>query len=245
MVLSDDTLDLLTAYALDALAPEDVARIEALLAEQPELRQHLAELRATVNTLPYALPESQTDSALRQRILDYATGRASRQARAASGRPAWLNRLSIGFGTLTAAALLAAVFAWTSLQGVQTELAFVRSELATAQANQQYIARVVTQPQVVAQLSGANGRGSILFEASGNAFLAAQLAPLPEDQVYQLWLIDSGAPVSGGIFRVDQEGYGFLALPAGTVLSDATIFAVTREPAPGSAGPTTPILIQS
>ncbi len=245
MALSDDMLDLLTAYALDALPPEDVARVQALLAEQPELQHHLAELRSTVNALPYALPEPQTDSALRRRVLDYATSRTSRQIRVVQSRPVWLLRLSSALGALAVAALLAAAFAWSALRGAQAELAFLRSELATARANQQYLVRVVTQPEVFAVLSGEAGRASILREAGGDAILAARLIPLPADQVYQLWLIDSGAPVSGGTFRVDQEGYGVLALPSGTILTDTTIFAVTREPAPGSPGPTTPIIIRS
>ena len=49
----DDILDLLTAYALGAITPDEIARVSALLDEQPELRATLAELRATADMLPY------------------------------------------------------------------------------------------------------------------------------------------------------------------------------------------------
>ena len=54
----DDILDLLTAYALGVIEPEEIARVSALLDEQPELRATLAELRATADMLPYGLPEA-------------------------------------------------------------------------------------------------------------------------------------------------------------------------------------------
>jgi len=48
----DDILDLLAAYALDALEPEDITRLHTLLAERPDLRATLAELRASSISSP-------------------------------------------------------------------------------------------------------------------------------------------------------------------------------------------------
>src|SRR5215212_383113 len=73
----DDILDLLTAYALGAITPDEIARVSALLDEQPELRATLAELRATADMLPYGLPLANPPAELRQRVLDHATGRSS------------------------------------------------------------------------------------------------------------------------------------------------------------------------
>src|SRR5688500_15851762 len=82
----DETLDLLTAYALDALGPDEIAQVSSLLDERPELRATLAELRATANQLPYGLPEAIPAPELRQRVLDYATGRAPAHVPATSVR---------------------------------------------------------------------------------------------------------------------------------------------------------------
>src|SRR6266536_5937890 len=73
----DDILDLLTAYALGAIAPDEIARVSALLDEQPELRATLAELRATADMLPYGLPQANPPADLRQRVPDHATARST------------------------------------------------------------------------------------------------------------------------------------------------------------------------
>src|SRR5215212_2298158 len=109
----DDILDLLTAYALGAIAPEEIARVSALLEEQPELRATLAELRAAADMLPYGLPEANPPAELRQRVLDHATGRASSAApspprRAANRMRGWM----LGLSGIATVAMLAAVIGW-------------------------------------------------------------------------------------------------------------------------------------
>src|SRR5512138_3863057 len=107
----DDILDLLTAYALGALDPDEIARVSALLDQQPELRATLADLRATADTLPYGLPEAIPSADLRQRVLDHATGRSgsavpTSPARIANRARGWL----LALGSLAALAVLAAAF---------------------------------------------------------------------------------------------------------------------------------------
>ncbi len=62
----------------------------------------------------------------------------------------------------------------------------------------------------------------------------------PDDETYQLWLIDSSGARSVGVFRPDDSGRVSVrfdeADPSGLVLG------VTREPAGGSESPTLPIL---
>src|SRR5262245_53832820 len=82
----DDILDLLTAYALGVLEPDEIPRVSALLEEQPELRATLAELRATADMLPFGLPEASPPADLRQRVLDHATGRSTAAAPASAPR---------------------------------------------------------------------------------------------------------------------------------------------------------------
>src|SRR5262245_33903379 len=91
--------DLLIAYVLDALEPDEIQQVSELLRTHPELRQTLAELRRVVAALPYGLPEATPHPDLRQRILQRATDgsagdRPSVARRSSWLRPSWLLALS-------------------------------------------------------------------------------------------------------------------------------------------------------
>ena len=111
----DDILDLLTAYALGAIEPDEIARVSALLDAQPELRVTLAELRATADMLPYGLAQANPPAELRQRVLDRATGRSGpatlARAQAANRMRGWV----LGLGGIAAVAVLAAVIGWRTV----------------------------------------------------------------------------------------------------------------------------------
>jgi anti-sigma-K factor RskA len=151
---------------------------------------------------------------------------------------------------LAAALLVALISAFGQISGLQNELAVVREQrdqaqvvAATAQAAAAQLVAVVAQPAALGTLAGTGGQATVLQNADGTLILAADLPPLAANQVYQLWLIEgNNAPVSGGVFTVDATGYGLLTLNVGRTLSGATL-AITAEPAPGSPGPTTDILV--
>src|SRR5215212_1764962 len=131
----DDILDLLTAYALGVIEPDEIARVSALLDEQPELRATLAELRATADMLPFGLPEASPPAELRQRVLDHATGRSIRATTSPPRRVA--NRMRVwvlGLSGFAAVAVLAAAIGWAQLFQARDQLAQSRAELTQAQA---------------------------------------------------------------------------------------------------------------
>jgi anti-sigma-K factor RskA len=237
--LPDDILDLLTAYALGALEPEEIARVSALLEERPELRATLAELRATADRLPFGLPEAIPPADLRQRVLDHAIGRArsgpqSLPRNIASRARSWV----LALGGIAAAAVLVAAIGWAQLVGARAELASVQAELKQTQL------QVVEAQKVIASLQGATGSAAILQTRGGEAVLVAQLPPLRPGRVYQLWRIQDGSsPASAGIFRVNSQGYVTAALPPGQLPQVGETVAVTDEPDGGSPGPTSDPLI--
>jgi anti-sigma-K factor RskA len=233
----DDIQDLLAAYALDALEPEEIARLHALLEERPELRTTLAELRSTADKLPYGLPETAPPAELRQRVLDHATGRAQRSpTRRPGGVRGWL----LGLGGLAAAAAVAAAIGWgqaISLRGevarVNAELLAVHEELSSAQS-------------VIATLQGG-GQGAMVRTSDGATVFVVKLPELQSGRIYQLWRLQSSTdpdPDSAGLFSVDQQGYGSIVLEPGQQPQSGEIVAVTDEPGPdGSLKPTTNPLI--
>lgn len=245
----DDITDLLVAYALDALSPEEMAEVGRLLDERPELRPLLAELRASAGALPYGLPPSAPPPDLRQRTLDYAVGRAAREGQAAApARPRGLGRMGAwlggALGGLAALALVLLLVTFGQLSAARGELDVARQALATAEASSREIQAVLAQPVRLGELTGESGRATVLQSADGEVLLAAQLPPLPEGQVYQLWVIaGQDAPASAGVFRVGSDGGGLLTLSPGRPIAGATL-AVTAEPGPaGSSGPTSDPLI--
>ena len=73
---------------------------------------------------------------------------------------------------------------------------------------------------------------------AGGLLVAADLPPLPEGKIYELWAIAGGKPLPAGLFGVDAQGKGRLAvapLPGGATVD---VFAVTLEPAGGVQSPT-------
>jgi anti-sigma-K factor RskA len=243
---SDDDMDLLIAYALDTLDSQEAEQVSRLLQERPELRATVAELRATLDKLPYALPEPEIAADLRARTLAHATGRSLGRTEAPRGRAAgWWRSLALALGGLSAALAVAALALWGQLGTAQRELALARGELQQILAERQQIVRVVSSYETVAALAGEGGSGALLRTPGGDVVLAARLPQLAPGRVYQLWLITGQeAPVSGGTFQVDEDGYGLIALAAGPQALAADTFAVTDEPGPdGSPGPTTAPLI--
>jgi anti-sigma-K factor RskA len=230
----DDIQDLLAAYALDALEPEEIARLHALLEERPELRGILAELRSTADKLPYGLPEATPPAELRQRALDYATGRATR---APARRPGRVRGWLLGLGGLAAAASVAAAIGWGQAIGLRSELTRTQNELLQAQ-NQ-----LETAQAVLAQLQGNAGEGLMVHTSVGATVFVVRLPQLPTGRTYQLWRIQGATPTSAGLFTVDQRGYGVFALEAGQQPEAGDTMAVTDEPSGGSPGPTTQPLI--
>ena len=94
-------------------------------------------------------------------------------------------------------------------------------------------------PQAV-QLASTGGSGSLAFvyqpEGRSAYLVGSGLGPLPPDHVYELWVIRNQTPVPAGTFGAGEEQ---VVLPVRIDLSGATEIAVTVEPRPGSAAPTT------
>lgn len=231
----DDIEDLLAAYALDALEPEEITRLHALLEQRPELRGILSELRSTADKLPYGLPEATPPPELRQRVLDYATGRAAPTPVRQPGRVrGWL----LGLGGLAAAASIAAAIGWGQAIGLRSEVARVNAELVAVHKE------LSNAQDVIATLQGG-GQGAMVRTSDGATVLVVKLPELQPGRIYQLWRIQGTTkPASAGLFSVDPLGYGVLVLEPNQQPQGGETVAVTNEPGPlGSPGPTTQPLI--
>jgi len=75
---------------------------------------------------------------------------------------------------------------------------------------------------------------------------ASNLPAIDRDRVFELWAVPPGpgaAPLGAGLFRVDQAGFVTVVSPPPSTFPAADAFAITVEPAAGSAAPTSPIIL--
>ena len=95
-----------------------------------------------------------------------------------------------------------------------------------------------------ASRAAATRTGTVIVSRSQDrlVFLAAGLAPLPQDRTYQLWQIAPGKIRSAGLLRPGTGGYTAPVVTAPA--PGATQMGLTVEPAGGSTQPSTqPLLL--
>jgi anti-sigma-K factor RskA len=79
----------------------------------------------------------------------------------------------------------------------------------------------------------------IVFKNNRYGSLTVENAPvLNEDQQYQIWLMKNGERISGGVFSVNDSGYGVLQVYSKEPLEVYDSFGITIEPVGGSPAPT-------
>ncbi len=247
---------LIPAYALGATDPQEEALIKAHLEHCPEALAELASYAALNEALLYSAPPAEAPRELGER-LRRSLGSTTAAAPTAPPRPGLLARIASLFSGLatpsfslgqavTALAVLALVvtnFYWgAQVQALRTEQARLAQQLdrqVTAMGlimTAQEVKRVNLPPAQEASPAHAElvwspeNRVAMLY--------AESFPPLPPDKAYQLWLIRGDERISGGLFRVNEDGQGILVVEAPEPLDHFDGFGITPEPATGSPGPT-------
>lgn len=256
----------LALYAMGSLDdPQDLAALEAHLGTCGECRRELEALRADTALLALSATGPQPPARSRQRLLSAiaAEPRVERRnpQRYAVGhlRPRWMT-----FAPVMVMLLLAvfSILLWRDLRNtrrtlrhthaqleqLQTELTQKNAELAEAKMVRDLLhapdawpltlvsKKTPPQPQIKAVYS--KQQGALLL-------MANNLTPIPENKVYQLWLLpaDGSAPMAAGWFKPDGKGNGMMFHKMSSGIA-AKGFAVTIEPPGGSQTPTMPIVME-
>jgi anti-sigma-K factor RskA len=227
----DEQID---GYALGALEPEEVAEVEAHLAVCERCRELEAASRRVVDLLHSAVGEFEPPP---ERVWEGIVARITSKQR---GYEASLRPESARPAPLS---LMERVRRVLGGHGVVMPREHPTDALQVA-------LELLTSPHVALhQLSstdeapGAQARLLVAPEHDRAVLYAAGLAPLPSDRIYQLWLLCAGRPEDAGVFTVDRAGRGWLVVRAHRQLGHFEAAAITQEPAGGSPGPTTPILV--
>jgi anti-sigma-K factor RskA len=262
--------DDLALYALDGWTGDERSNLEKHLATCTACRLELEQLRGDGALLALSTMGPKPPLRARQRLLDAVAKEAAAAVRVEShpsktakgGAPSALPVSVVPprswWGWLgwaaTAAVLVFAASLWkensalrrgldaANLQVLRNakdldDLRRVIAPILSADAQRVTLVAVKTPPQ-------PQGKAFYLRNRASLVFVANNLAPLPPQKAYELWLIPAtGAPIPAGVFKPDAHGSATVVnppLPAGT---EAKAFAITVENEGGASAPTMPIVM--
>ena len=103
---------------------------------------------------------------------------------------------------------------------------------------QSAVAPGLTSVEMTGTDQAPTARGVLSVAGDAGVLVVSNLPPLDASQQYQLWLIQDGQRIDGGVFSVDPWGCGQLQIAAPQPILDYSAFGITVEPAGGSPGPT-------
>jgi anti-sigma-K factor RskA len=235
------------AYALDALDNAERERFERHLRRCPACAEDVRRMTSTATALAMAVA-AEPPPGLKQRVLAAAaatpqlpplpSAAAKRRRGRHVTRSAWFPRLALGVaGVGVAAAVVLAVVT------VSTQ-----DRLDHLQAQNQAIAAVLAAPdaQIATATSSTGGNATVVLSYAQQKmiFTSTGLPALPNNKVYELWLLSTGSARSAGLLPEPTDGKTAPVLAAG--LTSADKVGVTVEPAGGTSSPTTtPILVMT
>ncbi|OLP19519.1 hypothetical protein BST81_05175 [Leptolyngbya sp. 'hensonii'] len=212
--------DLIAGYVLSDLSPEEVAAVQRLLEEHPELVGETERFQQATRLLALSGSPAKAPSHLRAKVLASANRSVPIPSQTSPNRQLsrWVSfsHLSIGFAS-TLAASLVVFLGWDNyhlrqeLGESQRTLREVRKELLNSQTI------LATLPRAIAGVFPLQGT-KIASTASGNATFTAKnlnitialqgLPALPEQKIYRLWALveDSPTPIFCGQFKPNSQG---------------------------------------
>lgn len=233
--------DLLAAYALHALPPEEEAAVEEYLAAHPDAANEMVMLKEAAAMLPYSVPPIAPSPQLRVRLMAdvyrEALAEVGEPPRAAAPIPLSTYRARRGIVWPFAAVILLVLTigfgGWAAalhgdLSGKDRVIATQRSAIAAAGTTKPIAG---TTPNIPA-------RGELLRLADNQAAVLTigGLPALANGKVYEVWFIAGNTPVGAGLFSPNPDG-SWSGIVRGDVTS-AQAIAISVEPTGGSAAPT-------
>lgn len=241
--------DLLGAYALDAVAPDEAASLREHLAGCPQCQSDLDEFRDTAALIAGAGEEAPatTWDGIARRLQD-------------GYPPATVTPIRRGwtYMVVAAAAIVALVVGGAYVvelgvsNGLRSELSAARERATQAEGRLATIEAEGALARAVQQATAASGTVSVSLGADsiqetmtivltedGTGYIAdSSLPALPADRTYQLWAVVDGKVISAGVLGSDPTIVPFRVDPQGL-----EALAVTEEELGGVAVSENPILV--
>jgi anti-sigma-K factor RskA len=239
-VTHEELRELLPAAALEVVEDTERHELERHVASCTSCSAEVAALRETVGWMGAAVAPVDPPPGIRAGIIAIPY-----EVRPVEQRTRFRTTVTslTGFAT---AAVLAGVLMYAS--GLSTRLQSIENELAAERDLASFLASADTATIVLAGTDEApKARLKLAYDRhTGRAILFGyDLPPPPDGKTYQVWFIAGGKPVPGRIFSPDATGRGIWNDQVPPDGREASIFAVTLEPAGGVAAPTGPMVMKS
>jgi hypothetical protein len=241
----------LALHALGALQGEDKRVLEQHLVGCSSCRSEFTELQADAALLALSVTGPSPSARVREQLVNATAPEPQRVVQIVPPR----RRRALVFSfAMAAGLLLIAAFLWNENRALKSMLADVNRNYAQQQDQltraQDLVNTLISRDSrhitLVSVRATPQPQGKV-FYLPGKAhlvFLASNMAQLPPDRVYELWLIPAtGAPIPAGFFKADAHGSGSIVNPPLRAGVEAKAFAITVEPESGSTAPTSPIIM--
>lgn len=231
METNDHVDELIPAYVLGSLDYDDEIQVSDHLSTCDLCMAELHSYQRVVEELPATVNISQPSIDLKGKVMAQVSSRA--QEKAGLKPESGLRRLLQDRG-------IAPVFGLTSLVLIFvliTSSIFLWLEVVELRA-------AGSTGFVSLRLEGTDftpaASGVIIINQAGDygTLIVDRLPVPPETHEYQLWLIEDGQRTSGGLFSVNDSGYGAMKIYTKKPLIAFSEFGITVEPVGGSDGPT-------
>lgn len=238
--------DDLALYALGSLEGDGRLALEAHLETCSSCRRELELLRGDMGMLALTTAGPKPPARSRQRLMSAIASEPRMpvpvKAPARTQR-SWFG----GLGWAAAAAMVVlAIALLRQNSALQRDFASLKSQFDAQSSNLERANEIVStlldpeakQVELVAAGSKPQPRGKAIYERRNRnlIFFASNLAPLPPEKVYELWLFpaNGGAPIAAGLFKPDAHGSATVVNPPLPEGVEAKNFVVTLEPESGS-----------
>lgn len=224
----DEVRELLEAYALDALEPDERARVEAHLSTCAECRAVAAGYAESLARLPEALALAsplRLPPKLKERLLHAIETGASElheepgpAAAARRPRHVRVRRLLVLVG---AVALVGALTATAALSLALDRERNLTQRFAGLLDQREVVLEVVdgreTQRAFLRATDDSSTSYGKLFtnpELRDVVIMAGRLPKPPAGKTYHVWLTGAGETISPGVLKVNEKGFGLLVFKA-------------------------------
>lgn len=237
--------DLIPAYVLGALEPEEVDLVERHLEGCAACSAELRIQRRVAEELLVAATQRSAPPQVRERLLE--------QIRALSAAPSESGASPAAAAEAEQAPQAPPPPAPRSSNRIARawQAAFGRAGASTGddEADQALRDLMLDPESIVIAVSGtqdapaASARLIASPQRSKAVLLASGLKAPGAGRAYQIWFLRDGQPVPNALFVVDRRGRGLSLATLGAPLGSFDTVAVTPEPESGSPSPTGPIVL--